>query len=264
MNCLICQSTTAPYLVTTVLQKYQVSYTKCTSCGFIATESPFWLDEAYSNAITSLDIGLPRRNLHWMPVVESMIRKWFRQDMHFLDFGGGYGLFVRIMRDQGFDFYRQDTYCENLFAKQFDISSSLDKKSFELITAFEVFEHLPDPIASVEQMLSYGENILFSTELQPSASVTPETWWYFIPETGQHVSLYTRKSLEQIADRFNLRLYSNNHNLHLLTRKSINESVFTYLSKPKYAKFYNFISPNRPKSLLDSDFTLASQPITHT
>ena len=27
-------------------------------------------------------------------------------------------MLVRMMRDNGFNFYRQDTYCENLFAKK--------------------------------------------------------------------------------------------------------------------------------------------------
>lgn len=259
MTCNICQSTTEPYLTLTILNKYSVQYLRCSDCGFIQTEQPYWLDEAYGNAITSLDIGLPRRNIHWMPVVEAVIRKWFSSDGPFLDYGGGYGLFVRLMRDQGFDFYRQDTYCENVFAKQFDISQKPEWHRYELITAFEVFEHLVDPVSTVKDMLTYGDSILFSTELQPNDHVTPENWWYFIQETGQHVSLYTEAALRQLAQQFGLTLYSNGHNLHLMTRKRINAVWFQQLSRPKIAKLVNAIMPNRPKSLLDKDYASLTQ-----
>lgn len=265
MNCLICQSPTDKYLVATVLRKYEVTYTKCRSCGFIATETPYWLDEAYDSAITSLDIGLPRRNLHWMPVVEAIIRQWFVAGDAFLDYGGGYGLFVRLMRDQGFNFYRQDTYCANLFAKHFDISDYPDQTVFGMVTAFEVFEHLPDPLNSVEHMLSYSDNILFSTELQPGTNVTPATWWYFTPDTGQHVSLYTKESLSRLADQLGLRLYSDGQHLHMLTRERISEMWFKILARPSFAKVQNQLMPGRRETLLNSDFELVSQkvPILH-
>ncbi|MEZ0609311.1 class I SAM-dependent methyltransferase [Fibrella sp. WM1] len=259
MTCQICRSPATPYLELTILNKYSVQYLRCSGCGLIYTEPPYWLDEAYGNAITSLDIGLPRRNLHWMPVVEAVIRKWFNPSASFLDYGGGYGLFVRLMRDQGFDFYRQDTYCENLFAKQFDVTQHSNRQPYELITAFEVFEHLPDPVGTVKDMLSYGESILFSTELQPNDHVTPENWWYFIPETGQHVSLYTEASLRRLAEQFGLRLYSNGHNLHLMTKKPVSMAWFQQLSRPKVAKLVNAVMPNRPKSLLDKDYTLLTK-----
>ncbi len=51
-------------------------------------------------------------------------------------------MFVRLMRDNGFDFYRSDRQCENLFAKGFEASLDVSP-SYELLTAFEVFEHLP-------------------------------------------------------------------------------------------------------------------------
>ncbi len=42
-----------------VLGKYDVQYYQCVITGFIQTEEPYWLEEAYSSAITKLDIGLP-------------------------------------------------------------------------------------------------------------------------------------------------------------------------------------------------------------
>jgi len=35
----------------------------------------------------------------------------------FLDYAAGYGLFVRLMRDAGYNFRWSDLYCQNLFVR---------------------------------------------------------------------------------------------------------------------------------------------------
>ncbi|PKP59337.1 MAG: class I SAM-dependent methyltransferase [Candidatus Altiarchaeales archaeon HGW-Altiarchaeales-1] len=193
MTCKICNSDTNEVFEAKILNSYNVKYYKCKHCGFIQTEKPYWLNEAYSSAISSLDVGLVSRNLSFVPITASIIEKYFKVNGKFLDYGGGTGLFVRLMRDKGFDFYRQDIYCENLFAQNFDINDLDDKKiKFELLTAFEVFEHLKDPLIEIEKMFKLSDSILFSTELQPLENVTPDNWWYFVPETGQHISFYSK------------------------------------------------------------------------
>ena len=114
MKCHICQNTTSHIFQTKILKKYDVSYHQCSSCRFIQTDDPFWLPEAYENIITSLDIGLISRNLYLQEQIPNIINTCFIKAKSMLDFGGGYGMFVRMMRDKGFDFYRQDIYCDNL------------------------------------------------------------------------------------------------------------------------------------------------------
>lgn len=221
MNCRICTQQTAPSFETCVLAKYQVSYFQCAHCGFIQTEEPYWLPEAYSSAMTKLDVGLVGRNHFLAQQTERILLDFFNPRLKFLDYGGGYGLFVRMLRDRGIDFYRQDRYCQNIFAEYFDLEDLPEGSSFELITAFEVFEHLIDPTVEVERMLALSDAILFSTALQPEAHPTPASWWYFIPETGQHVSLYSRKSLEIMAERFHCQFYTDGSNLHLFSRRTL-------------------------------------------
>ncbi|MFC5413007.1 class I SAM-dependent methyltransferase [Larkinella bovis] len=267
MTCHICDTPSNESFLVKVLFKYDVTYYRCRECGFIQTETPYWLPEAYESAITSLDLGLVSRNLLWAPTVEAIIRKWFRPEGPFLDYGGGYGLFVRIMRDRGFPFIRQDQYCENLFAKHFDITDQPENQTYELVTAFEVFEHLPDPVGTIEQMLQAGKSILFSTKLLPDPNVTPETWWYFIPETGQHVSLYSLDSLRRLAQRFRLQLYSDGRDLHLMTAKDIDPTWFRWFTDPRKVRLFNRFHGYPTPSLLDSDFqkvydSLKKQPLT--
>lgn len=248
-----------------VLNKYDVSYYKCLETGFIQTETPFWLDEAYSSAISSLDVGLVRRNISLSHKVARLIYSEFKTNARFIDYGGGYGLFVRLMRDIGFDFYLQDTYAPNLFAKHFEISDLEVNTKFELLTAFEVFEHLVDPISEIEKMLGFSKNILFSTEIQPLTDI--EQWWYFVPLAGQHVSLYTLESLEKLAKHFNLNFYTNNVGLHLFTSEKLKKHPFIEPTLTISERVKNKLSGN-PKithkpleCLIDSDFKLALEKL---
>lgn len=238
MNCLICSGSCSFQFETLVLKKYDVGYYKCSNCGFIQTVAPFWLNEAYESAITQLDIGLVSRNLYFSEIFESFVDKnLLSGNGIYLDFAGGYGLFVRLMRDKGINFYRQDVYCKNIFAEHFDLSDMPQNQKFEAITAFEVFEHLVNPLEELKKMLNFSNVIIFSTELQPEGVLTPDNWWYFVPETGQHVSLYSFDSLMKIAEKESLHLYSNKQNLHIFSKKNL---AFDPFEKTKENFFLNF------------------------
>lgn len=209
-----------------ILGKYDIGYYQCLDTGFIQTEEPYWLDDAYSSAIASTDIGLVRRNLDFSDKVSYIIKNHFDENGSFLDYAGGYGLFTRIMRDRGFDFYTTDKFCQNLFAEFNDLKDAPTQTGFELVTAFEVFEHLVDPLQEIGSILKYSDNLLFSTEVPPQGIQTISDWWYFVPETGQHVSFYSIASLERIAKKFERRLYTNGSSLHLFTKKELKENPF--------------------------------------
>jgi len=254
MECKICKSSSVVLVFKKrVLGKYDVSYFRCNECEFIFTEQPYWLKEAYSNAITSLDIGLLGRNIYLFQIVKSMIIFFFNSKAKFLDYAGGYGVFTRLMRDAGFNYYREDVYCENLFAKGFDITDVAETRNYELITAFELFEHLENPINDLEKPLLLSDNLLFSTELIPKNKSGLETWWYFTPETGQHISFYSVKSLNELAKRLNMHFYTNGVNIHLFTKKKINNRLFKILSKQRISRLLGLFL-RKKSSLLQADF----------
>ena len=184
--------------------QYEISYFKCPSCEFIQTEQAYWLVEAYAGVIADTDVSYVTRNIMYSQRVERIARLSFAGVKRFLDYGGGYGLFVRLMRDRGFDFYRQDLYCENIFARGFDVQDlqqEADEEGFGLLTSFEVFEHLDRPREELDRMFGYADSILFpSTELQPRRQLHDiGDWWYFAPHMGQHIALYGLRTLETIA-----------------------------------------------------------------
>ncbi len=261
MKCNICNKNASLLFKATVLNKYDVSYYRCNVCDFIQTETPYWLDEAYEHAISPLDLGYIDRNIWFSSVTSSLITKNFNVMGKFLDFGGGYGMLARMMRDKGFDFYRYDLYCDNLFCLYFDYSDLEEdsKYKIELITAFEVMEHLENPLESLTHLFEQSDSILFSTELIPDSIISStKDWWYFIPDVGQHISFYSMKTLEKIASIFSCNLYSKN-NLHLLTKKNFRYNPLQYPLRLHGIKNKLFASK---RSLQQKDFNFISRKLT--
>ena len=274
--CLICNHEIKKIFNTDVLNKYKVDYFQCLNCNFIQTEKPYWLDEAYSDAITKLDIGIIYRNINFSNKITQFFKNnLFSSDGIYLDYGGGYGIFVRMMRDKGFNFYRQDVFCNNLFAKHFDITDLSNDTKFNLLTAFEVFEHLENPLDEIHKMLLLADTIIFSTLLLPNHNVKPDNWWYFIPETGQHISLFSLKSLEFITQKLNLYLYSNGQDLHIFSKNKLNYNPFEKVKKSFFTRIkhkllksdkFNLLNSKKhinSTSLLSSDFDFVKNKLNN-
>ena len=106
MTCGICAARSDRFATGRVLNRYDAGFFRCFACGFVQTEKPYWLEEAYAEAINRADVGLFRRNLRQAKVAKAVIGTFFRSGGRFVDFGGGYGLLTRLMRDAGFDFHQ--------------------------------------------------------------------------------------------------------------------------------------------------------------
>ena len=131
------------------------------------------------------------------------------------------------MRDIGFDFYWQDLHCNNLLSRGFEYQHETNK-DIELLTAFEVFEHLVNPIEEIQKMVDISGNIVFSTLLLPGKTPKPMEWWYYGFEHGQHISFYSHKTLSFIAQKFGLNFYSYK-DVHIFTKRKINFNLFKTL-----------------------------------
>ena len=255
MKCNICDSPTNTFATARVLKKYNVEYFQCSNCGFVQTEAPYWLDEAYSEAIASSDVGMLSRSTMFSNAANNIIFNLFNHNAKFLDYGGGYGVFVRMMRDFGFDFYWHDKYCKNIFSQGFEADEN-SSYSYELVTAFEVFEHFVKPLEDIQKIFKFSRNILFSTKLLPAKNPKPSEWWYYALDEGQHISIYTSKALSIIAEKFNLNFYSNGDSLHLFTDKEIQPPIFKSLSSYKEPEL-------KKPSLLQQDYEEALRKIAH-
>jgi len=253
MICKICKNNTIPFAQAQVINKYTVQYFWCNHCGFMQTEEPYWLEEAYVSAINDSDVGLVNRNIVFSRIVRTVLLLFFNSQAKFMDYGGGYGLFVRMMRDAGFDFYRFDQYCENIFVKEFEANLKSGNR-YELVTAFEVFEHFTNPLSEIEQIFKYSDSILFSTVLLPVHLPKPDKWWYYGLQHGQHVALYMQKTLLFIANVLGLNLYFGENNFFLLTKKKIPRLLFRLATNYKFSLLLNVFLKSRKRTFLIDDY----------
>lgn len=224
-TCPLCLSGRDKAFSATLLKKHSVEYWYCNSCGLLQTQEPFWLEEAYADAIAVADTGLVARNQGLARKLSTLLYWCFDQQCQYVDSAGGYGLLTRLMRDVGFDFYWHDEYCQNLLARGFE-ANKVDKE-VAAVTAFEVLEHVPNPLDFISDCLKKYDTstIVLSTELFQGMPPAPEDWWYYTLDTGQHISFYQMRTLEWLASKLSLNLYSN-RDMHILTDMNLDRRLF--------------------------------------
>lgn len=226
MKCKICGAQTQEIFKALVLSGYQISYYHCSVCDFVQTEEPYWLAEAYQVPISNTDTGILARNMTLARIVAVLIYFLYDKNSSYVDYAGGYGIFTRLMRDIGFDYYWCDLYAHNICASGFEYSP--EQKDVGLVSAFECFEHFANPCAEIEKILSIAPHIIFTTNFLPDPIPAPHAWWYYACEQGQHIAFYRAKTFDYIAQHYGLSFYSH-WGIHLLTRKKINQRYFRML-----------------------------------
>jgi len=252
-HCKVCAGVSELFGELQVLRKHGVRYFRCVECGFMQTEEPFWLEEAYSSAIAKQDVGVMLRNLMNRQLTTALLNVLYPGVRRCVDFGGGHGIFVRLMRDRGFDFSLADLYATNDYARGFEYERG---QKYDFLTAFEVLEHLQDPIADLTAMMTLSENVFVSTLLVPQPAPKLPDWWYYLPSTGQHVAFYTPKSLQAVARRFGRHLLSNGTH-HLFTTAAKNDLLFRLAMDGRMSRVLNEFR-KRP-SLVEPDFQLMTK-----
>lgn len=212
-------------------------------------DDPAWLNEAYTEAIAVRDIGLIGRNSMFAEQVDRVVNGFFPLAERFLDFGAGNGMFVRMMRDRGLDFRYFDAYGPNLFARGFE----LDEESghADVVTALEVVEHLLHPVRELQPFVDGAMALFVSTVLVPERAPALDRWWYYSLESGQHITIFSRRSLEAFADQLGFHVTSIG-DLHVFSRRRLPVRWLHAVLRFGWA-----IRHRRPRvSLLEHDFQL--------
>jgi len=175
-----------------------VDYYLCGQCGYcFAPEFLEWSQarfrqEIYNDDYVSVDPDYvdarPRTNAK---ALISLLGDRAAHIRH-LDYGAGGGLLSALLTEARWQSASYDPFSVE--------HAAMDRLgTFDLITAFEVFEHAPDVralMSSLATLLARPGLVLFSTLLSDGHIEAGErlSWWYAAPRNG-HVSLHSRKSL---------------------------------------------------------------------
>ncbi len=241
-----------------VLRRHVAIYDRCSTCGLISVRSPTWLEEAYSSAISTLDVGLLDRAVSIAPVVELVVRATGSRGGRFLDWAGGYGTLTRLLRDRGLDFRHRDDFCENLFAQGFEGDLTT---TYDLVTAVEVLEHLRDPVVELAAVARSTNLLLVTTVLLPDPAPAHDAWWYFAPHSGQHITFFTPSALRALAARLGFRV-AVGRSTHLFYRDDVPVILRLLLARPKLLRHVAaMVHRLRPETLRESDFQLVLDAI---
>jgi hypothetical protein len=210
-----------------LLGRHDVRFYACPACQHLRSEAPYWLAEAYAEAITRADTGLVMRNLQIARLLGGVLFELFDRQGRFLDTAGGTGLLTRLLRDIGFDAWWADPYCRNVMAAGFEAPSGAD--GFEAVTAFEALEHMADPLAFIGESVqrSRTRTLIFTTELYEHTPPPPD-WWYYAFPAGQHISFFTRQTLHEVARRLGLNFVTAG-GLHMLTGLPLSQRRYAWI-----------------------------------
>jgi methyltransferase family protein len=217
--CRLCGGDTSLVFHGLLIRKHRTGYWRCEACGSLQTDPPYWLEDAYRKGHVPTDTGMAARTLFMAQRASLLL--WaagLRAGTACLDWGGGNGLFCRLMRDQGYNYFRDDKYVEPFYCAGFT-RDCVQRDRWEVVSSFEVFEHLPNPAAELAQIINLDPAIwLFSTQLYESQG---REWNYLSPNTGQHVFFYSEKSLQQFAEAHG-REFHRGRELHLFVKRDSN------------------------------------------
>ncbi len=252
--CRVCTANARPIFSGTVLGR-SVEYQECDVCGYVQTETPNWLDEAYGSAIGAADTGILQRNRRSARIVVRMLAMLGQLRGRVIDSAGGYGLLVRMLRDLGVDARWEDRYCDNLVARGFEAGAH---EPADLLTAFEVMEHMLDPLAEMRKLCARAPQVLVSTSLIPAPTPPLAAWWYYAPAGGQHIGFFRLRTLEYLAAKLGRRVLSDGRGFHLFTSDT-SISALRFAWARKTAAFAPLIARTRLRSRTWNDFRAAEQ-----
>lgn len=197
-----------------------VYYYRCPNCGFLFTRSfDRWKPEEFSQFVYNQEYAAvdpeysgaraKRNSANFLSMFGNRL-----QSLRLLDFGGGSGVFAACLRESG---------CSAESFDPFDGSSAppTDGQRFDIVTAFEVFEHVVDPtrcLQDIDRLLKPDGLLAISTRVNDGKEGLQQigqrlNWWYASPRNG-HISLHSKRSLTLLLQQAGLHRASWGDDLH--------------------------------------------------
>jgi len=173
-----------------------IDYWACEECGFtwspeLCAKDPAWFAEhIYNSDYIKFDPEYGGERAARQAKNLIFAYHWARKKIRHLDYGSGDGLLTKKLAKAGFDSTPYDPF----------VHTEVPVGKFNLITCFEVLEHVPDPGRLMADLAGYldDEGVLITSTLLRDKDVPLDQWWYAAPRNG-HISLYSGTSLGKLA-----------------------------------------------------------------
>jgi SAM-dependent methyltransferase len=166
-HCRLCGGKSRQIILHDIITRYNDRFVlnQCDHCALVTTDpmpSDKMLQQYYdrdywqSGPAKKSTVFDTLYRLRMAPIV-SAIRRHTTYDSKILDWGCGDGSFIRLLRNFGLDCFGIDAYMKDLNDPQ--VSATTIEKAdfpadyFDIITCFQVLEHLADPLSSVKHAL---------------------------------------------------------------------------------------------------------------
>jgi hypothetical protein len=209
-----------------------IYYYQCNNCRFVFTatfddfKSNDWVDLIYNDVYYSeIDLAYKsKRPMLDAELISAITLRFGRNEVRGLDFGGGNGKMADILKKSGVDF---STY------EPFGFSDFNPNKKYNLISSFEVLEHVVNPVETFQEILNFAENdflLVLSTQTSDGLINASDRlkWSYVSPRNG-HVSIYSKDSLTLLGNKFGLVHIPVSRGLHLFG-KNIPINQYKYIA----------------------------------
>jgi SAM-dependent methyltransferase len=196
-----------------------IYYRRCDRCHLLFTDAfDDWTVEQFKTHVYNEEYELVDPEYSGARPRESagaVARIWgpVKSEIRVLDFGGGNGTFCAVLREAGFA--AAVTY-DPLVPEY----AERPEGKFDVVISFEVFEHLPDPLAGIRSIVELAADpglVFFSTGLQPADLDHRLHWWYVAPRNG-HISLFSRQALATAWARYGYKVAHLNDFFHFAFR----------------------------------------------
>jgi SAM-dependent methyltransferase len=196
----------------------EIALLECAECGFgYFSDMHGWPEEKFRNEIYNGDYHLCDP-----PFREERPKKlaaWLAGNLcpcDLVDFGGGQGRLAALLVEKGFRAHSYDPF----YGQTFYGEKGLPGDAADVVTAFEVVEHVPDQrslFRSLRTLCRADGLIVFSTLLK--SKYLTDDWWYASPRNG-HVSFHSTDSLKRMMAESRLASISLSQEIHVAASRA--------------------------------------------
>lgn len=233
-ECPICNSPANMLFSVMVQGENRSELNSCSICEFAFYPDQNWISKSFSDELNSLDVGATDRTIIAADYLSVVLKSQKLSHGMFLDYGGGYGLLSRIMRDRGFNFENFDPYTRQIFPTSGQQSDSPLEQKYDAVTLIEVTLHFEDPVKEFKKLLEMSDIVLFTAVLTDEK--LDSDWWYLSLETGQHIALFSKKTLSALAEKLDVKLTTDGKFFHIFHRENLTKRA-SFIAKRQYLIF---------------------------